>query len=253
MKKNNPIPDLFCHSGKSLIYYHSHTATPKELKMAAMICPVFEIDLAWGHSSFHPSIAKGAPYIGHPEEFYTKMGNPFPADNVTLVEFQNFLKDYPSVKVLIDVKDEATFPFLKGFIKAVGAERCIVHAFIKNWTIAPELLWYHEEIDLFAIDKILSQLGVPLIANCHGFSDEHMEENGLIFKMIQDARRCKSVVSLGLYYPEAPLPNFKFLQLINKAGYYAWVNGNVDQFQEKIGEIQYIAMSDDMQKCGFKG
>lgn len=109
--------------------------------------------------------------------------------------------------------------------------------------------WYREDIDLFALDAILEPLGVPLIANCRGFSDQNIEENALISKMIEDAKVCKSVVSLGLYYPGGSLPNFKFLKLINSTGYYAWVNGNVSHFLEKIGDIKYIAMSDDIQKC----
>lgn len=135
------VPNIFGTKGNSFTYFHSHTVSQNELAKAVIVCPVFEIDLAWAHSSFHPLIAKGTPYIGHPEEFYTKMDKPFPVDNVTLAEFQTFLRDNPSIKVLIDVKDEAAFSYLEEFIKAVGATRCIVHSFIKNWTmVLSELL-----------------------------------------------------------------------------------------------------------------
>lgn len=248
------LPELFGDSKDHLVYFHSHNASPKELAEAAAGRLIFEIDLAWAHSSFHPLIEKEAPYIGHPEEFYTEMGRSFPEKNVSLIEFQEFLRTNPSIKVLIDVKDATTFTYLEKFIKKIGVERCIVHAFIKNWTVVPpgrslEPHWYREDIDLFALDQILAPLGVPLIANCRGFSDQNIEENGVILKMVEDARMCKSVVCLGLYYPGAPLPDAAFLQSINDAGYYAWVNGNVNQFQEKIGSIKYIAMSDDSEKC----
>lgn len=78
----------------------------------------------------------GSPFIGHPEEFYTILGNEFPSDNVTLAEFQEFLQKYPSIKVLIDIKDDSTYKnssFLEDLVNSVGNERCIVHAFMSNW------------------------------------------------------------------------------------------------------------------------
>ena len=239
---------------RSLMYFHTHKASSRELKAVDSLNIAFEIDLAWAHSSFNPHITKDAPYIGHPEEFYTKMGKPFPEDNVSLDEFVSFLKSHPGVKVLLDIKDEAVFPYVEIFVKAVGKERCIVHAFIKNWTRVPEGAivephWYREDIDLFALDALLSRLGVPLIANCRGFSDENIKKHDMIAKMLSDSKHCKSVICLGLYYPGVPLPNIEFLKKINAAGYYAWVNGNVEEFSKKIGSIKYIAMQDDCTYC----
>lgn len=255
LESNEPIlPNLFGRPRDRLIYFHAHIFSLEDLAVAAAMCPILEIDLAWAHSSFYPSICSGRPYIGHPEEFYTIKGKSFPPATISLEQFECFLNNYSSVKVLIDIKDEITFSYLEDFVKKVGAERCIVHAFIKNWTEVPagmssEPHWYREDIDLFPLDEILVHLGVPLIANCRGFSDQHVENNKLIVRMLDDASKCKSIVSLGLYYPEAFLPNVKFLKSINSMGYYAWVNGNVTQFQEKLGEIKYIAMSNDIQKC----
>ncbi len=248
------LPDLFGSPRDHLVYFHSHTVYSKQLEEACSLHPIFEIDLAWAHAAFHPSIINGKPYIGHPEEFYTKLGKPFPVANVSLEEFQDFLKNNPAVKVLIDIKDEATFPYLKEFVKAVGAERCIVHAFIKDWTLVPSEIpvdphWYREDIDLEALDKLLTSLGIPLVANCRGFSDEHVEANHLISKMGEDAKKYKSIVCLGLYYPGAPLPKTALLESINEAGYYAWINGNVEGYREKIGHVKHIAMSDEMSQC----
>lgn len=249
------IKMLFGQSRDQLIYFHSHTATPEELLAASIQRPVFEIDLAWAHSAFHPLIVKDMPYIGHPEECYTVLKNPFPEKNVSLQEFQQFLKSHPSLKVLIDIKDESVFPYLDLFVREVGSERCIVHACIKNWTVIPrgipiEPHWYREDIDLYSLDEVLSRLNVPCIANCRGFNDAHVQENGLLFKMLEDAKKCKSVVCLGIYYyPGAPLPRKEILEEINREGFYAWVNGNIKDFREKLKNIRYIAMSDDMKQC----
>lgn len=236
------------------IYYHSHTATPQELSLASRYCPIFEIDLAWAHTSFHPKVLKNHPYIGHPEEYYTKGGNRFPEGNISLEEFQQFLKENPSVKVLIDVKDMAAFDYLESFVKAIGSNRCIVHAAIQNWRIIPsdvsmESHWHREDIELFALDDLLTRLQVPLIANCRGFSDEHVEKNALLQIMINDAKKCKSVIALGFYYPGVPLPKIEYLEKINEAGYFAWVNGNIDDFEKKLRNLRFIAMSDIMERC----
>jgi len=238
----------------SLIYYHAPKASVRELQAVDSRNVIFEIDLAWAHSSFKPQIKENTPYIGHPEEFYTKMGRPFPEDNVSLDEFKAFVKIHPNMRVLLDLKDEAVFPYVETFAKEIGKERCIVHAFIKNWThippnITPEPHWYREDIDLFALDTLLSRLGVPLIANCRGFSDEHVKNHDLITTILEDTKKCKSVIALGLYFPGAPLPLTEYLVRFNTAGYYAWVNGNVQEFAEKIGSVKYIAMQDDSNFC----
>ena len=245
---------LFGSVRNELIYYHSHTASKEELQEASCLCPIFEIDLAWAHSAFHPSLIAGRPYIGHPEEFYTLMEKPFPAHNVTLQEFQEFLQENPAVQVLIDIKDATVFPYLEEFVRLVGAHRCIAHAFINNWVVMPEGFlfeqhWYRENIDLFMLDSFLTRLHVPLIANCQGFHDDHIEGQKILDRMLFDAKKCNSIVALGLYYPGAILPKRELLEAIHHAGYYVWVNGNEEGFQERIGNICYIAMSDNIHVC----
>lgn len=248
------FPLSFNHFSSNVLYYHSHTATPQELAQASQLCPIFEIDLAWAHSNFHPKVTKNCPFIGHPESAYTKGSDSFPKDNVSLEEFQQFLKDHPSVKVLIDVKDEAVFPYLETLIQNIGSHRCLAHAAIKNWVILPRDLskephWDQEDIELFALDDLLAKHGVPLIVNCRGFSDEHVERENLLQTIFQDVKKCKSVLAIGFYYPNAPLPKKDYLEKINQEGYLAWVNGNIQGFEEKLRPIKYIAMCDDMEKC----
>lgn len=235
-------------------YYHSHSATWEELEKAAAIDAIFEIDLCFAHSSFHPNVTEGMPYIGHPEEFYTILKKKFPADNVSLDVFQDFLREHPSMKVLIDIKDVTVFPYLEKFVNEIGAKRCLAHAFIKNWTIVPEGTlpgphWYREDIDLDSVDAFLRKLGVPLIANCRGFSNQHMEEQGVISQIIRDCERCESIIALGIYYPEVSLPKMELLKSFNQAGYYAWVNGNLEGIDESLEQIRHIAMSDEIGNC----
>ncbi len=252
--KNKDLPALFGRHQDQFVYFHSHTATLKELQAAAEKNSIFEIDLAWAHSAFNPHVEEGKPYIGHPEEFYTKHGKTFPAANVSLDEFKSFLKAHPGMKVLIDVKDETVLPYLRELATAIGPDRCIVHAFINNWTqipneTTPEPHWYREDINLFTLDAVLRELNIPLIANCRGFSNDHVERNDMISQMIRDSKACTSVISLGLYYPGAPLPDTRFLQTINDAGYYAWVNGNRPEYKGQIGSMKHIAMADEIGPC----
>lgn len=245
---------IFNHTWNHLTYFHAPDASHELLDSVANKNLIFEIDLSWAHSTFNSYVREGHPYIGHPEEFYTKLGKPFPSKNIDILEFQNFLIKNPSIKVLIDIKDEAVYPFLQQFIQAVGPKRCIVHAFVKNWTHIPpnattEPHWYREDVDLFALNDILVQLNVPLIANCRGFSDANVKQNNLVSQMIEDSKRCSSILSLGLYYPGVPLPNIQFLHAFNDAGYYAWVNGNIPNLEKKLGNIRYVAMADRAANC----
>ncbi len=257
-KVYSPLPSIADLLKKDqVIYFHSHTATPTELEAAAIAASkkdiIFEIDLAWATNPFieNKNIRVNQPYIGHPEKFYTELKKPFPSDNVSLEQFKSFLKNNPSIKVLIDLKDKAVFHYLEEFIKEIGNERCIVHAFIKDWTLLPngqnpDPHWANEDIELSTLNGILEQLNVPLIANCRGFNDQHIREHGLVSKIIENAKRCKSIICLGLYYPSAPIPNVDYLHSINAAGFHAWVNANDPQFSEKMDNIRYIAMKDTL-------
>lgn len=122
-KEIKPIDLPLFGSNQPLVYYHAPKASLRELNAVNSLNVVFEIDLAWAHSKFKPQIKENAPYIGHPEEFYTKMGKPFPEDNVSLVEFIGFLKSHPGVRVLLDLKDKSVFPYVKTFVHEVGKDR----------------------------------------------------------------------------------------------------------------------------------
>ncbi|MCH9608761.1 MAG: hypothetical protein S4CHLAM45_06730 [Chlamydiales bacterium] len=236
-------------------YFHTRTVSCDELELAKSRSPMFEIDVAWGYSPFSKNVIKGMPYIGHPQEYYTELGWEYPENNVSLEQFKNFLINYPSIQVLIDVKDIAVLPFVEKFVNAVGAKRCTAHAFVKDWVHIPQGVeqdphWYCEDIDLFSLDRFFANLAVPLIANCRAFDDAHVEKNGILKRMLVDSQKCESIVALGLYYsPDVQLPKIDFLKRINGAGYAAWVNANVEGFEKRIGDIKYIAMSDDISTC----
>lgn len=249
-------PLVFGQVWSQLAYFHAPDASQKLLDSVAKQNVIFEIDLSWAHSSFNTHVREGHPYIGHPEEFYTVKKMPFPSNNIGILEFQTFLMKHPSIKVLIDIKDETVYPFLQQFIKAVGPERCIVHAFIKNWTRVPQNTtrsphWDREDVDVFKLDGILAPLKVPLIANCRGFNDANVEQNDLVAQMLKDSKQCSSVVALGLFYSKTigVLPEKKFFQAFHDAGYYAWVNGDIADLDKQLGNIRRIAMTDHVEHC----
>jgi hypothetical protein len=230
-------------------YFHALNAYPATLQSVCEKDVIFEIDLSYAHSAFNPYVQIATAYIGHPEEFYTQMEKPFPIDNVSLPLFIDFIKNHPSMKVLIDIKDEAVFPYLKMIVTSLGSERCICHAFIKDWTIMPpntaeEPHWYREDIDLKSLNELLMELKIPLIANCRGFSDDHINTHHLVDQMIDSAKTHKSIICLGLYYPRAPLPDIALLEKINDAGFYAWINGNITDSDIPTDHIRSIKMVD---------
>ncbi len=236
-----------------IVYFHAPDASRCTLESIKDSDIIFEIDLSYAHSNFNEYISKGTPYIGHPEEFYTIMKKPFPKDNVSFDEFINFAINHPSIKILIDIKDKDAFPYLEKLVNSIGSDRCIVHAFIKNWTqipnnISKEPHWYKEDIDLFILDELLTRLNVALIANCRAFNNKHVEDKNLLDLMINDAKKCQSIISLGLYLQNADIPKTNFLKILYKAGYYVWVNGNLRNIQEHIKNFKYIAMIDDFMK-----
>lgn len=242
---------------KSFAYFHAPDAAKSTLLPAICQNSIFEIDLAYAYNNFNNSVFKGLPYIGHPEEFYTKLGRPFPYKNMSFDKFCRFIQKHPSAKILIDLKDEAAFPYLKSLVQQVGSDRCIVHAFIKEWLHPPDDQppqphWYRENIRLAPLNSLLEELGVPLIANCNGFSNEHMEKHDLLQKMLRDAKPCKSILALGIYSSVATkLPKKHYLKQINESGYLAWVNGNLPDYREKTQDIDHIAMCDDLSKCSI--
>jgi hypothetical protein len=248
------LPLIFGQQRDQLVYFHAPDASRKTLDGARSTSCLFEIDLAMAESNYHSTLTKGKPYIGHPEEFYTILKREFPKDNVSLDEFKLFLTENPKIHVLIDIKHVAVLDYLADFIKSVGPKKCMVHAFIKNWTILPSKTtpaphWYQEDMNLFQLDVFLHQLGVSFIANCRGFSDDHILENKIIDQMIKDCRSCHNVIAIGFYYPAVALPNLEFLSKINEAGYYAWVGANSEEYLTEIGSIKHIGMCDDLRMC----
>lgn len=248
------LPMVFGYSALPLCYFHAPDVSIRTLNKAACRPCLFAIDLAFAHTSNNPYVKKDSPYIGQSEEFYTEMHHSFPKDNVDLEFFLSFLEENYFMKVLIHVKDAAVYPILEEFIQKVGPERCMVYAFIKEWNVLPEGAmiephWHREDVELSTLDALLIKYEVPLIANCRAFNDMHVEKNQLIEKMVADAKRYKSVVSLGLYYKDASLPSSSYLKRFNDAGLYAWVNGNIPCLKEKMGNIRYIAVCDHLNDC----
>ena len=98
-KKPISVPPLF-GARNNLVYFHSHTCTPDILNDAVDACPLFEIDLAWAHTAFNSAVTMGSPFIGHPEEFYTLLGEEkFPEGNVTLEQFLRFMNNNLHIKL----------------------------------------------------------------------------------------------------------------------------------------------------------
>ncbi|MCI5052787.1 MAG: hypothetical protein MRY21_06615 [Simkaniaceae bacterium] len=232
--------------GQSVCYFHTRYATLETLEKAREQNAIYEFDLAWAHRKFHPLVTAGAPYIGHPEEFYTIENHPFLKENLSFQALREYLVAHPDLRVLIDIKDELVIPYVAALAREIGKERCLVHAFIREWQPPAEVLkaqahWVKEAISL----KKIEALAIPFIANCHAVSREYTESANLLEMMLKSASECKSLIALGLYFEDISLPALSTLKAINDAGYYAWVNGNLPNIKEQLKEIDYYAMVDE--------
>lgn len=152
-----------------------------------------------------------------------------------------------SISYLADIFHKQSETSVK-MLPQISANNC-ENIISKDWTIIPlntveEPHWYREDIDLKSLDELLMELKIPLIANCRGFSDDHIKTHHLVDQMIDAAKKHKSIICLGLYYPGVPLPDVGLLEKINDAGFYAWINGNISDPDKKIDQIRSIKMVD---------
>lgn len=240
---------------KQLKYYHSDAVTPEILDACRGKALIFEIDVAVSSDTSFKYTVANKPYIGHPSQFYDIPGRPFPEQNVTIDEFKQYVlkPENRTLKILFDIKNIEVLGYVIEFAKEVGAGRCLAHAFIREWTKeTPEGIethphWVAEDMPLAILDEKLTEVGIPLIANCRAFNNEHVAKHGLIDEMARDAKQYKSVAALGLYLKESHNPKLEYLRAFNDAGYYAWINSNNDIAPYE--DIRWVGMCDDMDRA----
>jgi hypothetical protein len=247
-------PEHFTSNISSFRYYHAHEATQELIEQSAEMDVIFEFDLSIAYNALYPKLKKGAPFIGHPEIFYTSKELPFPVQNLSFEELKDLAKELPHLKILIDVKDWHALPALEQFIQEIGPHRCIVHAFIAEWVTSPkaenpEAHWFLEDVPLKDLDRLLTKYQVPLIANARIFPNAKVADKEHLMYITERAKYFPSIFAIGFYKDRAPIPEKHLLEQINSAGYYAWVNANQPDYQEKTQGIIHIGMCDDISQC----
>ncbi len=233
------------------LYFHTREITPAVLESVEHHDIIFEIDLCYAHTAFNEHVKAGESYIGHPATFYSEKNHTFPKDTLSVDEFIEYAVSHPKLRVFIDIKDPLSMSDLERIVTAVGAHRCIAHAFVTEWCFSPDkkAYWADEMVDLKPLDELLTRLKVPLIANCYAHSDAFVKEHDIISKMVSRAKECKSVIGLGLYYNVLSIPDLSILEKINRAGYLAWINGNDPKIGNIPASVRYIAMCDTPALC----
>lgn len=257
---SEPTIQQLLSSREQLPYFHAPDASSKILEDCQGRSVILEIDVAMTSDLDFEHAIPNSPYIGHPSPFYEMSHTSFPPSNVSLEQFKEYLlkPGNESIKVLLDIKNKEVIPYILEFAKDVGRGRCIAHAFISDWTRYPqppeipiEPHWIDEDLSLEVVDEALQSLEIPLIANCRGFSNDHVEQHKLVQKMVEDAIGHKSIAALGLYYAAPETPHLDFLRGFNKAGYKAWINANTNL--EVYEDIQWVGMCDDLNQAILLG
>jgi hypothetical protein len=242
-------------SREQLPYFHAPDASSETLADCEGKSVILEIDVAMTSDLTFEHAIVNRPYIGHPSPFYEMPHTSFPS-NVSLEKFKQYLlkPGNESIKVLLDIKNKEVIPYILEFAKEVGKDRCMAHAFISDWTRYPqpseiqiEPHWVDEDLSLEVVDEALQSLEIPLIANCRGFNNDHVEQHKLIQKILEDAKNHKSIAALGLYYAAPETPRLDFLHDFNKAGYKAWINANTDL--EEYEGIAWVGMCDNLNRA----
>jgi hypothetical protein len=214
---NHTKPEHFILNSLAIRYFHSHEATRELVEQAALKGVIFEFDLSWAHTAFHPNLKQNTPYVGHPNYFYSIESKKYPENNLSFEEIKTFFLQNPKAKVLIDIKDAVALATLEQFLIDVGSDRCVVHSFIKEWSPAPsdiekEPHWDTESLSIVELDPLLRKYNVPLIANCRIFPCCDLSSEKHLKKVIKEAKHFSSIFALGLYYNKAPIPASSLLK-----------------------------------------
>ena len=239
-EKNHPL-EKARELNKPYIYWHVREVYEETIKEAIKRGSSIEIDIAYDEDN-------GSIYIGHPKEFYTiEKKIPLP-NNIDIDKAVEMLAEVPDVVLILDCKHKKTLPKIKEIINRLGVHRCILHSFIKEWSVPYtegthlEAHWQTEDVPYEEIRKFINDTGVKTIGAIHVLSEKSLREEKLLDRALAQAQGFESV---SIYLPEANVPSKDFLEKIFKAGFLPWVNQEELNKSNLELDFAYVGISDN--------
>ena len=227
-------------------YWHMREIDRATIEEAIRRGTSIELDIAFDEET-------GEIYVGHPKEFYTiEKQTPLP-HNIGIDEAVAMIKDVEDLVLVLDCKHEKALPKIKEIIETLGQHRCILHAFIKEWSVPypadihQEAHWRVEDVPLAAIQKVQQETGVKTIGAIHALSVARLENEELLNRALETAE--DTFESISIYLPGVATPPFKHLKQIVDKGYLPWLSQDELEASGEKFDFAYVGMSDDPTKA----
>ena len=227
--------------GESYVYWHMREIHEETITEASERGTSIEIDIAYDEDN-------DSIYVGHPKEFYTiEKKIPLP-NNIDIDRAVEMLKEVDDVIVVLDCKHRKALPKIKGIIGILGAHRCILHSFIKEWGepypegTHIEAHWPAEDVPFDDIKAFIDDTGVKCIGAMHALSVERVKEESLLDRALSMAKGFESV---SIYLPGVEVPPEEFSRQTYKAGYLPWISQDEVVAHGHKFDFPYVGMADD--------
>ena len=226
------------------IYWHMREVHEDTIREAISKGTSIELDIAYDDQT-------GKIYVGHPKEYYVKNNLPLP-QNIDIDTAVKMLDKAPDVVLILDCKHKNALPKIKKIIQQLGAHRCIVYSFIKEWSepypdnVKKEAHWEAEDVSYDAVKDIIIKTGVKTIGAIHALSEQRMRDEKLLDRALTMADGFESV---SVYLPGIKLPPEEFSRQIIEAGYLPWINQDEVVKSGKKCDFVYIGMTDNSDRA----
>lgn len=223
------------------VYWHMREIHESTITEAIERGTSIEMDIAYDEDN-------DSIYVGHPKEFYTiEKKIPLP-NNIDIDKAVEMLKDAEDVVVVLDCKHRKALPKIKEIINTLGAHRCILHSFIREWG-APfpegthiEAHWAVEGVPFEDIKSFINDTGVKCIGAMHALSVERVREEGLLDRALSQAEGFEAV---SVYLPGVEVPPEEFSRKTYEAGYLPWISQDEIKAHGHKFDFPYVGMADD--------
>lgn len=221
------------------IYWHMREVYEETVAEAIKRGTSIELDVAYDDQN-------DSIYVGHPKEYYAERNIPMP-DNIDIDKAVDMLEKAQNVILVLDCKHEKALPKIRGIIEKLGVHRCIVHSFIKEWSVPypegfkKEAHWEAEDVPYGPVKKLIEETGVKVIGAMHALSEKRVNQEGLLAKALSMA---DGFASISVYLPHTKIPSSGLLEKIIERGFLPWINQDNIKVNNGLN-FRYIGMTDN--------
>lgn len=253
------------HSGMPFVYYHSHVVDESTLAASDVTmgsAGSMEFDVYADHND-----RPGEARIQHPPDFYVKNPKAPPPASLPLKQaVHTFAAGGQHRAFVLDIKSTAAIPVVQKLVAQIGPERVLVHAFAKDLYFSTDeeaevkrKTKPHWMVEAQAIEDIVraaspegSSFRAAVLLTCRYLTHARLADpQWNIVSRIGAATAGKGVDVVGLWLPRGVAPPSSVArQLRDEHGLL--VSFNVDSGTHLDDDLQYVGMTDRMERQGFR-